>query len=220
VEGDPELSEYEELDERPAGSRIAVDAAGDRLTLIVPPPGWEANRAWVAGGVVACLIALGLTSALFAGQQSWAGLPVTALIALPAWAAGIGLLLVGSNRARRRVVLDVTGDALVVWQSGLLRTRPRRWSRQQLADVFVMYYPPTGEDEVEGHWELQIHPQPGHGRVFSLLAYRDVAELRWLATVLRRALRCPGTSPDSPPPGFVVRSPGLSARWHTRRPTT
>jgi hypothetical protein len=218
VEQDADLSRYEELDERPAGSRIVADTTAGGLTFIVPPPGWEANRGWVAGGVVACLIALGLSLSLCGGAQSIGGATVTVLLALPAWAIGIGVLLVASDRARRRVVLDVTGDTLVVWQPGLFRVRPRRWARQHVADVFVMHYL-RDEDDPE-YWELQVHPQPGHGEPLRLLGHCHEAELRWLATRLRRTLQCPGTSPLSPPPGYVVRSPGLIERWYRRRPTT
>ena len=219
VEQDADLSRYEELDERPADSDIALDTSAGRLTFIVPPMGWYLNRGWLAGGLLPCLLALILSLALFGGTLSAGGLVTTALCALAAWATGIGLFLVGLNRARRRVVLDVTGETLVVWQSGLFRVRPRRWSRQQLADVFVMECVTTGDDP-QDYWVLQIHPHPGQGRAFRLLAHRDEAELRWLATMLRRTLHCPCTSPESPPPGFVVRAPGLVARWHKRRSTT
>jgi hypothetical protein len=222
VEQDAGLTQYEELDERPAGSKIAVDTSPGGLTFIVPPMGWHAHRGWVAGGMLPCLIALGLTLSVFgticSGSADVWGVAVMLLIALPVWALGIGLLLVAYNGACRRVVLDVTCETLVVWQSGLFRARPGRWSQEQLADVFVMHQP--GGEDLPDYWELQIHPQPGHGPPLRLLDHRDEAELRWLATMVRRTLRCPGTSPNSPPPGFVVQSPGLLANWHKRRSTT
>ena len=59
---------------------------------------------------------------------------------------------------------------------------------------------------------LQIEPRAGDGRALHLLAYRDVSELRWVATVLRQALRCPCDSRDSPAYGLVVQSPMLVLR--------
>jgi hypothetical protein len=217
VEQNADLSEFEEVDEQPTGSLIAVDTSAGNQTIIVPPLGWQANRGWLAGAIIMCLFALVLTPTLFGGFASALGMVGAVLCVLAAWAGGIALLVVAFNRAHRRVVFDVTGETLVIWQTGLFRVQPLRWSRQQLADVFVMHHV---DSEGPDHWELQIHPQPGQGRRLRLLAYRDQAELRWLATVLRRTLRCPGTSPDSPPPGFVVRSPSLAARWHKRRSTT
>ncbi len=217
VEGNPDLGEYEELDEQPTGNKIVLDRSDDRLTFIVPPLGWHANRGWLVGALLSCLLALALSGSLFASANSLGGLAAMVLLALAAWAMALGFLLVAYTRSCRCVVLDVTGASLVVWQSGLVRTRPRHWSRQQLADIFVVQRVTRDEDATE-YWELQIYPQAGAGRVFHLLAHRDLAELRWLATLLRRTLHCPGTSPHSPPPGFVVQSSGLDACWHKRRP--
>jgi hypothetical protein len=215
LERDPELSAYEELDERPTGSRIVLDSSADRLTLIVPPPGWRPNVGWFIGGFFVCLFALGFTQSAATGEHGPLSLALMILGALVCWATGIGLGLMGINRTRRCVVLDVAGDTLLVWQSGLWRMRPRKWSRQQLADVFVMHHP--GDSESDPYYELHIQPHPGHGRAFTLLAHRDIAELRWVATVLRRSLDCSGDGENSPPPGFVVHSPRLLARFPKQR---
>jgi hypothetical protein len=221
VEQAADLSQYEELGERPAGSRIVMDTSPDGLTFIVPAAGWEANPGWVIGGVLAGLLALGLSLSLCGGAHSVGEVVLLVLGALAAWVLALGLLLVATHRARCRVVLDVTAETLVIWQAGLFRVRPRRWSRQQLADVFVMHYlRDEGSEGAPDRWELQIHPRPGHGPAHRLLAHRDPAELRWLATLLRRTLHCPGTSLLSPPRGFIVRSPGLVEHWHKQRPTS
>jgi hypothetical protein len=219
VEGDADLAEYEELAEQPTGSKIAVDRSADRLTFIVPPPGWQANRGWLVGAILSGLLALLMTGSLFDRGITWGSLAALVLLALVGWALAVVFFLVAYTRSCRRVVLDVTGERLVVWQSGLFLARPREWSRQQLADIFVVQRFTQGEDPTE-YWELQIYPQAGEGRALHLLDNRDLAELRWLATVLRRTLLCPGTSPHSPPPGFVVQSTGLDACWHKRRPTS
>jgi hypothetical protein len=215
VQQDPELSEFEELNEQPIGSKIAVQTSADGLTLIVPPLGWQANAGWMVGSIVTALFATGFSIFLVGGGHSVGAFVVLFLSTMLAWAAAIGLFLVGANLANRCVVFDLTAETLVVWQSELFRTRPRRWSREQLADVFVMHHVSQGDSP--SYWELQIHLRPGEGLPFCLLDHRDESELRWLATLLRRTLRCPGNSPDSPPPGFVVRSPWLSARWHKQR---
>ena len=70
---------------------------------------------------------------------------------------------------------------------------------RQLADIFVKHHPGDDEDS----WELAIRPVLGAGEELHLLAYRDPAELRWLATCLRRALGYPeGPVVNSPLQGF------------------
>ncbi len=201
VQRSPALTEYEELYERPAGSKIILDESEDRLTLIVPPAFSQRNQNWYGGGICLCLFALVLT-----GNAITKDLAValwSALFAVLAWATGIGVLAVGFDRARRRVVFDILNDRLFVWQSGFLRVRRRQWRRSRLADVYVLHH--HGHAESAEYAELRIEPHPGAGEAVELLAHRDEAELRWLATVLRRRLRCPGHPDRSPPPGLVVR---------------
>jgi hypothetical protein len=210
----PELSEYEELDERPAGSKIAVDQSAHCLTIVVPPAGMQANRTLLAGGIFVCLVAVAFSHGLFA-EHSAGSLLLMVFLSLAAWATGIGLLLMSFDRARRCFVLDVAGGVLTVSRSGLFRVRRWRWSEQQLADILVMHDP--GDSESPGDsWELQIYPRPTQDKMVALLGDRDVAELRWLATLLRKTLHCPANSESSPPPGFVVQSPHLRALLQRR----
>lgn len=198
----PDLSEYEELDERPIGSKIAIDASPERATVIVPPDGMGPHQAWFSMGTILCLIALVMGTSIITGT----GRPVavSAVFALGCSVIGVIVVLTGFARARRYVLLEVAGDRLIVWQSGLMRVRRRQWARQQVADVFVVHYP--GTNEGSPYWALLIQPHHGAGEACTLLAHRDVAELRWLATVLRRQLGCPGHPSASPPTGLVVRS--------------
>jgi hypothetical protein len=204
LERAPDFSDYEELPEQPAGSRITVERQANSLRLIIPPgthhgPGW-----YFAGGFL-CFLAFGFATMLF---------DTTAKRDMPLWlnvllfaATGIGgivFLLAQANLSRRRVELAVHDNALFVMHANLFRTEERYWRRDELADVFVLHHP---DSDGPDHWELQI--QPHAGAAFRLLAYQDVSELRWLATVLRQALRCPGDSRESPAPGLVVRSPML-----------
>ena len=130
---------------------------------------------------------------------------------------GIAFIVAQANLTRRRVELVVHDDTLIVRQANLFGTTQTQWRREQVADVFVLHHP---DSEGSDHWELQIQPHPGPGNAFRLLAYQDANELRWLATVLRQALRCPCDSNESPGPGFVVYSPllALRSKGHRRAP--
>jgi hypothetical protein len=207
LEQAPDFSDYEELAAQPAGSRITLERSSEGLSLMVPPgirngPGW-----YLAGGFL-CFMAFAFSTKLFEDaavrdMPLWLNLLLFAATGI----GGIAFILAQVSLTRRRVALAVRGDALTVLQSNLFGSSQRQWRRDEVADVFVLHHP---DSEAPDRWELQI--QPREGNPFRLLAYRDVSELRWLATVLRQALRCRGDSKYSPAPGLVVRSPLLVLR--------
>jgi hypothetical protein len=205
VETSPDLSDYEELAEQPAGSAIALEESARGLRFTVPPLGFRHSVGWLVGSLLASLVAFGLTENIVQGGKPFGSIEVSLVVAAGLWAMGIGFLLAGVNLARRRAVLSVVGDTLLVEQTNLFGTTAWQWRGQQLADIFVMLHP--GSSDTPDHWELEIHPQSGAGDELHLLGYRHPAELRWLATRLRRALRCTGQSAKSPPAGLVVSSP-------------
>ena len=92
--------------------------------------------------------------------------------------------------------MRVNGTGLHVAQAGLFGAKRWDWPREEIADIRAG---PSGM-EVNNRpvLELQVHPRSGKKAGF--LAGRDEAELRWMATRLRRALRvsAPGNM-EGPP---------------------
>src|SRR5262249_28678608 len=111
-----------------------------------------------------------------------------ALMMLVFWPAGIGLLLGGINMGRRRAVLAVVGDQLMVMQTGIFGAKKRHWSRKRIAPII------TGSSGMEVNEtpviELQIVPRDG--KKFGMLAGRKERELGWLAEMLRYELNMGG----------------------------
>ncbi|MBA4063901.1 MAG: hypothetical protein C0501_09350 [Isosphaera sp.] len=177
-----------ERPERPAGSTAVLERHPDGVTVIVPP----------ARGPGGCFVLFGLgwAAAHLAGA---AGLgvgdgPVWWLLAVAA--VGLGVFAWGVILIRRRAVLAVVGDELLVQRGGVLGVTERRWRRDELADVCPGRTGATVNDEPV--LELQIHLATGE--VFRLLGWRAGDELAWMATVLRRALRLPKGRTDLPDP--------------------
>jgi hypothetical protein len=205
----PDLSDYEELTEPPLGTEIVVQESPQGLMATVPAPGWKRNLPWFLAGLFVAFWAFGVTSTLFEDEETRGhSFALTLGIALLAWTLAIALLVVGMNYAIRHTTFAVAGDTLTLWRSGVLGDRRNQWRREELADIYVMEHP--GDSDNGPHWELHIHPF--FGEPLHLLAYQDLNELRWLATLLRRALHCPGEAPNSPPVGFVVMSPRVALR--------
>jgi hypothetical protein len=209
LEKAPDFSDYEELNEQPTGSRIKIEQSAEGLRLIVPPGTRTGPGSYLPGGLL-CLMAFAFVTNLFqhnAGRDMPLWLNV--LLFLLTGIGGISFFLAQANFGRRRAELVILDGALMVLQSDLFRSRQWYWSREQVADVFVLHHI---DSDGPDHWELQIQPGPGEGMPVRLLDYLDVNELRWLATVLRKTLRCPGNARASPPSGLVVRSPRLTLR--------
>jgi hypothetical protein len=205
VQREPDFSDFEELSEQPVGSRITAVQSGDSLRVIIPPLMLRNGPGWLWAGLFLCFFAFAVGTKFFEPAAD-RDMPLWFNVALFA-ATGIGGVAFLAGQAHlslQRVELDVEGQALSVRQSSVLGTKEWQWSREQLADVFVLHHP---DSDGPDHWEMQIQPQPGGGEDLRLLAYRDAAELRWLATLLRQTLRCPCQSPYSPPDGLVVSSP-------------
>jgi hypothetical protein len=112
------------------------------------------------------------------------------------WAVALAVFLPAYHNARAQVVLIVEGDQLEILEKSLVGTRHRSWNRDELTDVrcgdtgWV-----TGSDESEMTPIAQLHILPTGTKKVGLLAGRDAAEVRWIATVLRRALRLPHSGP-------------------------
>ncbi len=204
-------SGFVELPEQPASSRALVQRRADGVTVTVPPLGLRHGpaRPFLFISLIWCgLVTLISLAALLSdakppdkgGQEmpDWGGLIVFGLSA----SAGIALLLTTINLGRRQAVLAVAGDELHILQTGLFGTSRQQWPRQQVFDVRV------GPSKINMNRqplpELQILPHLGEGKKFGLLAGRDEAELRWLATLLRQALGVV-LSPETGLPPFHER---------------
>jgi hypothetical protein len=184
-------SEFVELAEQPPRSRITLEENPTGFLLRVPAAGLFRRGGggylfWF--GVVWCCLTLSFTvGALFAPIQGDAWILLLFLIAF--WAVGAGLMVGALNLARRQAVLAVVDDTLMVMQTGIFGSRRWEWRRDDLCDIIAGKSNVTVNDQPV--IELQILPKEGK-RVGVLLG-RGTDELRWLATVLRRALKLPTT---------------------------
>jgi hypothetical protein len=184
----PVLTAYEfrECSDQPEGSRVQVaqDAAG--VTLTVPAAGiWRGSKGLLVFGLIWTILisAIGLIAVGFM-QQS--GQYRTGMLAGLGFFELIGLLVMAGaiQMGRRRAVLAVVGDRLLLLQTGPFRRTRREWARSQLTDVRTG---PSGLS-MGGEPVLELQVRARGDKKCGLLSGRDEEELRWLATILRRAM--------------------------------
>jgi hypothetical protein len=191
----PNPGEFRERPEQPAGSRAFLEENPDGPTITIPPAGvWRAAKALLVFSVVWTGISLAVggafaTALIRGGLRGWEAVVPLGLVTL-FLGVGIAIFLAAVNMGRRRGVLAVVGDRLLVMQTGIFGGKRGEWPCDELADVRTG---PSGI-EVNSQPVLELQILPRDGTKLGLLAGRDRDELDWIATVLRRGLRLPRES--------------------------
>ncbi|MCX6909963.1 MAG: hypothetical protein NTY01_18240 [Verrucomicrobia bacterium] len=183
------LAQEENLNQ-PAGSNVTLEPQADGFALHVPPTGvWRSNKFLLIFGAFWCAFCA-LITGLTIGTKDNTILFAMLFLAL-FWAIGIGMVFVAVKSGRCRATIHATGDRLRIAYVGVFRAQTREWLRDEIAAICAG---PSGiEVNDRPVIELQIHPRTG-GKL-GLLAGRDVAELQWIAAVLRQAF---GASSEPP----------------------
>jgi hypothetical protein len=176
---------------QPLESRGMLEQTRHGFRLTMPPLGWG-GKVPVMTLVALLLLAAGTAGAV-ALEQNWGLLS-------PWWAIpgavlsgfvvllGIGLLVELVTYARRRRVITVSGDILLLWQTTWWGARERSWAREEIAaiDVGPLAAPGSREFVVP---QVRLHRH--RGRPHRFLIYHNQDELLWVAALLRQALKVP-----------------------------
>jgi hypothetical protein len=190
----------EEIVQQPAGSKAKLDQRADGLSLAVPPAGIrKGTRGLFFFAAFWCAFMAVFTGLMFfatgtKGRHStpWEAAPFLLLF----WLVGIGLMAGALNMARRRALFIVDRNCLRLAQAGLFGTKSWVWRREDIASIRT----DASGMKVNNQpvIELQIHPRGA--KKIGILAGRDEAELRWIASTLRRASHLPtAPAPNTPP---------------------
>ena len=190
----------EEIVQQPAGSKAKLETRADGLSLAVPPAGIrKGTRGLFFFAVFWCGFMAVFTGLMFfatgtKGRHAtpWEAAPFLLLF----WLVGFGLMAGALNMARRRALFIVDRTSLRLAQAGLFGTKSWVWRRE---DISAIRADASGmKVNNQPVIELQIHPR-GAKKV-GVLAGRDEAELRWIASTLRRATNLtPAPSTNAPP---------------------
>lgn len=172
----------ETIPPQPVGSVVDLERVSSGMTIRIPPSGFtKAAMAPFLFGVVWC----GFIS-IFTVVMLAVGVPLIMLAFISIfWIVGIAVLLLGISIMRRKAVIDVVHDTLLVTQQGLLNRTQHEWRAEDLLDVRVDHSGTTINDRPIQN--LQFVPR--EGSIIGLGTGRDEEELHWMAAEIRTALR-------------------------------
>ncbi|HET6327254.1 MAG TPA: hypothetical protein VFG04_21410 [Planctomycetaceae bacterium] len=205
--------------EQPPDSRVEVDWLDDGgLTFRVPPAGvWHGSAGMFPFGVLFAVVTAGFT-VLFAGAgiaQGQGGGGVGGAIGIMSlfWLVSGGMLLGGWVLGTRQSAIAVADEKVMVMQTGLRRAKRREWPRSEVKTARVG---PSGtEVNDKPVLELQLLGTDDK-KLFGMLMGRDVQELHWMSTLLRRALK--GTQPATAEQSTVEEIDPATAQTKTPDP--
>ena len=181
--------------EQPADSQITVAPSDVGATINIPPTGiWRGSKGLLPFGLlwtaVVSIITVALAASAINNRSAVEIVPFIVLI--PFWGVGVGVLVASINMGRRKAILDVVGDTLLITRQNIFGTKQHEWTRDQITSIRVG---PSGmEVNKKPVLNLQIHTLKADAKSnkdtekLGLLAGRDEDELRWLASVLRQQL--------------------------------
>lgn len=184
--------------EQPADSNIALERHADGVTVTVPSLGFlRAQGCWLlAFGLIFCFVGAALLVAFV--KQQIAPAPPRPKDA-PTWlgvvffAFGIPAILIAIQQSRKRAVLAVVGDRLLTLETGPLGSRRRAYIRAELLDITCGPSNVTSNNKTLPQLQILVY---GGAAPVGMLTGRDETELKWLATMLRRALHLPSAAPE------------------------
>lgn len=174
---------------KPSESRCTLDVRDDGLQIIVPPVGLiKGSKGMFVFAIVWLLFTGGIGVVLVGGGIGSGGgvfeVLFPLLLLLVFVSVGVVMLVYSIHAGRRRAILDVVGDALLVSRQGLFGFKQDEFDAADIAAIRIG----KTNTEINGRpvMELQIHT--AKGRKLGLLSQLSDEEIQWVAAVLRTAL--------------------------------
>ncbi len=205
-------SHFQEVHTRPAQCIIQLTETANGVQLLVPRLGvWRTlalrwmflfGLLWFGVTFATVIPAVQGKVKVGKGPNATAATPLQLLLVLPIFGSmGLGIMTLAVYLGRREQLLAVDSATLIYLRTSPFGSKQRQWQRAQLADVRLGYRVVTDRGHLPDQsqripqevrsWELEILPHLGEGTPLLVLGGYELDELRWVATVLRRALRLP-----------------------------
>lgn len=187
IDEDIDRPEQIERREPPPDTDVVLDRHPRGIAFTIPPAGlWKGSRGLFSFSLVWCTITLAVSVVGGGAWQPNGNLPLAGALAFAAifWLVGIVTMCLAINMGRRQAVLAVVDDSLQFLQVGPFGRRRHEWARAEIADIAVG---PSGL-EVNDVPIMELQVRTTAGKKHGMLSQRQLAELVWIATVVRHEL--------------------------------
>ena len=171
---------------KPEDSTIIIEPHDMGVTITVPPVGMRKGGKGLYGfSILWNGFMLFVTIAwLFGGKQSGSDwLIILGVLAL-FWTVGLWMLISTINAGRRRAILDVVGDTLLITRQTIFKTSQQEIQRDNIKSIRRDRSGVEVNDEPILNLQIRLH----EGKKVSLFSQLSDEELSWLAAELREAL--------------------------------
>ncbi|MFA9476699.1 hypothetical protein ACERK3_00190 [Phycisphaerales bacterium AB-hyl4] len=177
----------DDLPAPPAKATALLERNDVGLTILVPPAGLRGAKGLFGFSLLWCGFMVVFTGLTLSGELDLGQTEVWAFaaFALGFWAIGIGMFVFALNMAKRKAIIDIIGDTLVISRQSLFGTKQHEWTADQLRDIVVG---PSGM-EVNKRPIMNLQIIPHEGKTLGLFSERADDELEWIAKALKLGLQ-------------------------------
>lgn len=186
----PDTLEFEAVPEQPADSTIIVEPHDAGVTITVPPVGMHKGGKGMYGFSIVWngFMLIVTTMWLLGGKQRGGEWFIILAVLSLFWTVGLSMLVATINAGRRRAILDVVGDTLLITRQNIFGTKQQEIARDNIASIRRDKSGVEVNDEPILNLQIRLH----EGKKISMFSQLSDEELRWLAAVLREAMGVPG----------------------------
>jgi hypothetical protein len=182
--------ETNEITPQPTDSTVILEPNDVGLTITVPPVG---IRKGGKGGLGFSIMWNGFMAVFtffwfYSGSRfsGWELLLICGFLSL-FWAVGIGVGVAAINAGRRRAILDVVGDTLLITRQNIFKTRQQEVHRDNIQSIRR----DKSGTEINDVPVLNLQVRLYEGKKVSMFSQLSNDEIGWVAAVLREALDVP-----------------------------
>jgi hypothetical protein len=198
----------EVIPDQPAGSTAVLERTPEGVSISLSPMGFFKGSKGLGCFSILWLGFVSIFGSVSVGIAVNGGSILSALpflgVSTLFGAIGLGMFFAAVRSGRRRAIIDVVGEDLLITRQSTGAPKTQSWHRSEIDRVVVG----KSGTEINDVPVMELQIWPAGGKKVGLFAERDDAELRWIAGEIREALGLRGRD-RTPLPSGADPTPAL-----------